>query len=205
MLFMEIKVTQIDYYMFPLSPFGYLAGMQLEKIAAKHGITINYKPFGLMKIFEEVGTPPPTERHPSKGQYRAQDIVRVAKFNDMPVNLKPAHWPTNPAPACYAIIAAQNVGGGDLVGLVHALFRACWAEEKDIAEDDVIKACLTSNEFEAGLADSGMLSGAETFGRNTEDAIKAGVFGTPTYVVDDQVFWGQDRLPHLDAYLAETA
>lgn len=198
-------MTQIDYYLFPLSPFCYLAGLRLEEVAAKQGASINYKPFGLMKIFEEVGTPPPAERHANKAKYRAQDIARVAKFNDMPVNLKPAHWPTNPAPASYAIIAAQNAGGGDLGGLVHSILRACWAEEKDIAGDDVIKACLTANGFDAGLADSGMLSGAETFARNTEDAIKAGVFGTPTYVVGEQVFWGQDRLPHLSAYLAENA
>jgi len=196
-------MTQIDYYLFPLSPFGYLAGLKLEKIAETHGVAINYKPFGVLKVFEEVGTLPPAERHPNKGKYRAQDIVRVAKFNHMPVNLKPAHWPTNAAPACYAIIAAQNAGGGDLGGLVHALFRACWVEEKDIAEDAVIKACLSENGFDAGLADSGLLSGAETFGRNTEEALKVGVFGTPTYVVGDEVFWGQDRLPHLDAYLAE--
>ena len=158
-----------------------------------------------MKVFEEVGTPPPAERHPNKAQYRAQDIARVAKFNDMPVNLKPAHWPTNPAPASYAIIAAQNAGGGDVGGLVHSIFRACWAEDKDIAQDDVIKTCLSDNGFDAGLADSGLLSGAEIFGRNTEAAITAGVFGTPTYVVGEQVFWGQDRLPHLDAYLAEMA
>ncbi len=198
-------MQKIDYYMFPLSPFGYLAGLGLEKVAKKHEAAINYKPFGLMKVFEEVGTPPPAERHANKAKYRGQDIVRVAKFNDMPVNLKPAHWPTNPAPASYAIIAAQNAGGGDVGGLVHSIFRACWAEEKDIAQDDVIKACLTANGFDAGLADSGLLSGAETFGRNTEEALKAGVFGTPAYVVGEQVFWGQDRLPHLDAYLAEIA
>ena len=198
-------MTQIDYYLFPLSPFGYLAGTRLEDVAAKHDVSINYKPFGLMKVFEEVGTPPPAERHPNKAKYRAQDIIRVAKFNDMPVNLKPAHWPTNPAPACYAIIAAQNAGGGDLGRLVHALLRACWVEEKDIANDDVIKACLTANGFDAGLADSGLLTGAEIFGRNTEEAVKAGVIGTPTYVVGEQVFWGQDRLPQLDAYLSEIA
>jgi 2-hydroxychromene-2-carboxylate isomerase len=198
-------MQHIDYYLFPLSPFGYLAGLQLEEIAQKHGAQITYKPFGLMKVFEEVGTPPPAECHANKAKYRAQDIARVAKFNDMPVNLKPAHWPTNPAPACYAIIAAQAAGGGNVGALVHALFRACWAEEKNIAEDAVIKECLTANGFDAGLADSGLLSGAETFGRNTEEALKAGVFGTPSYVVDDEVFWGQDRLPHLDAYLAERA
>lgn len=196
-------MTQIDYYMFPLSPFGYLAGMRLEEVAAKHGVTVNYKPFALMKVFEEVGTPPPAERHENKGKYRAQEIERVAKFNGLPVNVKPAFWPTNPAPACFAIITAQNTGGGDMAGLVHSIFRACWAEDKDISQDDVIKSCLVTNGFDASLSDSGMLEGAETFAKNTEDALKAGAFGTPTYIVNGQVFWGQDRLPHLDAYLSE--
>jgi 2-hydroxychromene-2-carboxylate isomerase len=198
-------MTQIDYYVFPLSPFGYLAGTRLEEIAKKHKATVNYKPFALMKVFEEVGTPPPAERHANKAKYRAQEIERVAKFNEMPVNVTPAFWPTNPAPACYAIIAAQNAGGGNLGCLVHSIFRACWAEDKDISQDEVIKACLTENGFDAGLADSGLLSGAETFGRNTEEAVKVGVFGTPTYVIGEQVFWGQDRLPHLDAYLVDMA
>ncbi len=196
-------MQKIDYYMFPLSPFGYLARLGLEKVAAKHGAAINYKPFNLMQVFAEVGTQPPAERHVNKSNYRAQDLARVAKVNGMEISAKPAFWPTNPAPACYAIIAAQEAGGGDLSGLVHAFFRACWLEDKNIAEDDVVKACLSANGFNTGLADSGMLSGAETFARNTEEALAAGVFGTPTYVVGGQVFWGQDRLPHLDAYLAE--
>lgn len=196
-------MQKIDYYVFPLSPFAYLAGLGLEKIAVKRGCEINYKPFHLMQVFGEVGTPPPAERHINKANYRAQDLARVAKLNGMDISAKPAFWPTNPAPACYAMIAAQEAGGGDLSGLVHGFLRACWLEDKNIAEDDVVKACLTANGFDASLADSGMLSGAETFARNTEEAITAGVFGTPTYVVGDQVFWGQDRLPHLDAYFAE--
>lgn len=193
----------IEYYLFPLSPFGYLAGLRLEEIATKHSAKVTYKPFALMKVFETVGTPPPAERHPNKGKYRAQEIARVAKFNKMPVNVQPAYWPTNPAPSAYAIIAAQNASGGDLGGLVHSIFKACWAEDKDIAQDDVIKACLVENGFDASLADSDLLSGADTFNRNTEEALQVGVFGTPTYVVGEQVFWGQDRLPHLDAHLSD--
>lgn len=195
-------MTQIDYFMFTLSPFTYLAGDGLEKIAEKHGATVQYKPFGLMKVFEQTGGTPPAQRHPSRQAYRLQELARIAKHVDMPINLKPAHWPTNPAPSCFAIIAAQAAGGGDVGGLCQSILKACWVEEKDIAEDTVVKACLEANGFDAGLADSGMLSGAEEFERNTEEAVQRGVFGAPSYLVDDQVFWGQDRLAYLDEYLA---
>lgn len=198
-------MAHIDYFTFPLSPFAYLAGTGLEDIAQKHGATITYKPFGLIKIFEATGTLPPGQRHPSRQAHRLQELDRVAKFNKMPINPKPAHWPTNPVPAMSALIAAQDAGGGDLAGLCHGLLRACWAEDQNIAEDDVIKSQLSANGFDAGLADSGLLTGSETIERNTNEALERGVFGAPTYLIDDQVFWGQDRLPHLEAYLSENA
>ena len=196
-------MAKIDYYLIPLSPFTYLAGTRLEEVAAKHGAEINYKPFGLMKVFEEHGTPAVPQRHPSRIAYRAQEIPRIGKMNNLPVNLNPAHWPTNPVPSCAAIIAAQEAGSGDVGGLAHAFGRACWAEERDIADDAVVAELLEAHGFDPAIAQSGMLSAVETFERNTQDALKAGVFGAPTYVVGDQIFWGQDRLAYLDAYLAE--
>ncbi len=196
-------MAHIDYFMFPISPFNYLAGRGLDDIAAKHGATVTYKPFGLMRIFEKTGGLPPAQRHPSRQAYRLQEIERIAKLNKMPVNLKPAHFPTNPVPAMSAIIAAQDAGGGDLSGLCFTLLRGCWADEQNVADDAVIKAALTANGFDAGLADSGMLSGSEMVERNTNEALERGVFGAPSYLVNDQVFWGQDRLAHLDAYLSE--
>ncbi|MXU64239.1 2-hydroxychromene-2-carboxylate isomerase [Oceanomicrobium pacificus] len=196
-------MAHIDYYLFTLSPFTYLAGDGLEKVAEKHGATITYKPFQLMKVFEETGTVPVPQRHESRKANRLQELARIAKRNKLPINLQPAHWPTNPVPSCSAIIAAQEAGGGNVGGLAQALLRACWAEEKNIAEDEVVKACLADNGFDPAILDSAMLSAVGTFERNTEEALRAGVFGAPTYVVDDQVFWGQDRISYLDDYLAE--
>ena len=195
-------MTNIDYFTFPLSPFAYLAGTRLEEVAQQHGATVTYKPFGLIKVFEATGTLPVPQRHPSRQAHRLQELARVAKFNEMPINLKPAHWPTNPVPAMSALIAAQEAGGGDLGGLCHGFLRACWAEEKDIADDAVVGALLEAYGFASSLTMSGMLSGSETIERNTNEALERGVFGAPSYLVDDQVFWGQDRLPHLAAYLA---
>ena len=198
-------MAHIDYYFATISPYTYLAGSRFEDIAAKHGATVTYKPLDLAQLFARTGGTLPKDRHVSRQEYRAQELPRQARKLGMPFNLKPAHWPTNMAPSAYAIIAAQNEGGGDLGALVHGFTRACWAEEKDVADDGVIRACLEAAGFAPDLGDKGMLSSAETYARNLEDAVNAGAFGAPFYVVDSGArFWGQDRLDDLDAHLAGT-
>ncbi|MEM1267078.1 MAG: 2-hydroxychromene-2-carboxylate isomerase [Pseudomonadota bacterium] len=195
-------MAQIDYYFTPLSPFTYLAGLRLEEVAKARGAEIAYKPFNLAVLGKETGFTPPPQRHPSRQAYRLQELTRIAAEVDLPINLQPAHWPTNPVPASVAIIAAVEAGGGDVGALVHGLMGACWAEEKDIAEDAVLAACLEAAGFDGKLAGTGMLSGVETLERYTNEALEAGVFGSPTYVVGEAVFWGQDRIDALDRHLA---
>ena len=197
-------MPHIDYYFATLSPYTYLAGNRFEAVAEKHGATVTYKPFDVIAAFARTGGTPPKDRHISRIEYRAQELVRQAKKQDMPFNLNPAHWPTNGAPAAYAFIAAQNAGGGDLGALVHAITRSVWADEKDIAENDVVRACLEEAGFDPAVADSGLLQGAETYAANLEEAVEAGVFGAPFYIVKEtgQRFWGQDRIADLDAHLS---
>ena len=196
-------MARIDYYFATISPFTYLAGTRLEEIATRHGVAISYKPLDLSALFSRTGGVATAERHPARQEYRLIEIERQAVANGLAVNPKPMFFPTNPAPSSYAIIAAQSAGGGDMGVLVHSILRACWAEEKNVADDEVIKACLSAAGFDPGLADSGLLSGAEVYGRNLEDAVSAGVFGAPFYVVGDGArFWGQDRLDEMDHYLA---
>ncbi|WP_420584716.1 2-hydroxychromene-2-carboxylate isomerase [Ruegeria sp.] len=196
-------MADIDYYFATLSPFTYLAGSRLEEIAAKHGATINYKPLDIMALFARTGGTPPKDRHKSRIEYRAQELVRQSGTLGLPFNLQPAHWPTNMAPSSYAVIAAVKDGSGDVGKLVQSFLRACWAEEKDIAQDEVIRDCLTQAGFDPSLADSGLLVGAETYAANLEEAVDRGVFGAPFYITeDDQRFWGQDRLDDLDRHLA---
>ncbi|SPJ28328.1 2-hydroxychromene-2-carboxylate isomerase [Falsiruegeria mediterranea] len=196
-------MAHIDYYFATLSPYAYLAGDGLEQIAAKHGASITYRPVDIMTLFSRTGGTPPKDRHPSRIEYRAQDLLRRSANLRVDFNLKPAHWPTNAAPSSYAIIAAAKAGGGDVGQLVRLILRACWAEEKDIAEDVVVRECLAAAGFDPALADSGMLVGAETYAANLEEAIERGVFGSPFYVTEDgQRFWGQDRLADLDAHLS---
>ncbi len=196
-------MAHIDYFFSTLSPFAYLAGTRAEEIAARHGATLRYKPMDIIALFARTGGTPPAERHPSRQEYRLQELARQSTRTGLPLTLQPAHFPTNPAPSSYAIIAAQDTGGGDLGALVHSILRACWAEERDIADDAVVRDCLDQAGFDPDLANRGLLSGAETYAANTEEAVERGVFGSPFYVVDSgQKFWGQDRLPDLDAHLA---
>ncbi len=196
-------MAHIDYYFTTLSPFTYLAGTKLEEIAARHEASITYKPLDAMALFGRTGGVPPKDRHPSRMEYRSQELLRLSRKWDMPLTLKPAHWPTNPAPSSYAIIAAQKAGGGDLGALAFSFLRACWAEEKDIAEDAVVRDCLSAAGFDPSLADSGLLTGAETYAANLEQAVAQGVFGAPFYITDSgQRFWGQDRLEDLDLHLS---
>jgi 2-hydroxychromene-2-carboxylate isomerase len=193
----------IDYYFATISPFTYIAGTRMEQVAARHGATVTYKPFSIMDLFARTGGTPPKDRHPNRQAYRLQEIRRQAARNGMPITLHPAHWPTNPAPSSYAIIAAQNAGGGDLGALVAGLTRACWAEERDVAQDEVIADCLEAAGFDRALVNRGLMEGAETYARNLEDAVAAGVFGAPFYVVGAERFWGQDRIEDLDRHLAQ--
>ena len=196
-------MAHVDFFFATISPYTCLCGTEPAEIAARHGATITYKPFDIMGIFPRTGGTAPKDRHPSRMEYRAQDLARQAAKRGLPLNLRPAFWPTNAAPSSYAIISAQTAGGGNLAGLVAAIGRACWCEDRNIAEDDVIRDALASNGFDPGLADRGMLAAAETYAANLEEAVARGVFGAPFFITDgDARFWGQDRLDDLDAHLA---
>lgn len=197
-------MANIDYYLGTISPFAYLAGDRLERIAERHGATITYKPLDILQLFDRTGGVRPANRHASRMEYRAQELSRWSDHLGMALNIKPAFWPVNMAPSSYAIIAAQKTGGGDLGGLVQAILRAVWAEDRDISDDAVLRDILGQHGFDPALVDKGLFVGAETYGRNLEQAVEAGVFGSPFYVVQEsgQKFWGQDRLDFLDRHLA---
>ncbi|GGL75290.1 2-hydroxychromene-2-carboxylate isomerase [Wenxinia marina] len=198
-------MPHIDYFCSTLSPYVYLAGTRMEEVAAKHGATITYKPLDIMALFTRTGGTAPKDRHVARTDYRAQELRRQSAKTGLPLKLHPAHWPTNGAPAAYALIAAQDAGGGDLGRLLHSFGSACWAEDLDIADDRVIRARLEAAGFDPSLADKGLMMGAETYASNLEEAVNRGVFGTPFYITDtDERFWGQDRIPDLDAYLSGT-
>lgn len=196
-------MAHIDYYFTTLSPFAYLAGDGLERVAAKHGATIAYKPVDFMRVMDEMGGLPVPKRHPSRQAYRLQELPRIAKRQGLPITLHPAHWPTDPVPSIAAIIAAGEVGGGDVGALCRRLLAACWAEEKDIADPALVEAALRASGFDPAALD--LEAAAARIGPLTDEAIERGVFGAPFYIVGDEKFWGQDRVAYLDDHLAALA
>lgn len=193
-------MAHIDYYFSVLSPFAYLADDRLEQIADRHRASVAYKPVDLMRVFAETGGTPPPKRHPSRQAYRLQELPRIAELNGMDINIAPAHWPTDFTPATAAVLAAE-AAGADSGAVARAALKACWADEKDIADLAVVGECLEAG----GMAPADLAAHIEDALAQiqplTDEAIARGVFGAPSYVVGDEIFWGQDRLPHLDAHL----
>ncbi|MBC2834874.1 2-hydroxychromene-2-carboxylate isomerase [Paragemmobacter straminiformis] len=195
-------MAQIEYFLALQSPWVYLAGRRPAEIAALHGATLVYKPLDALALFPRTGGKVRADRHPSRVSYSAEDLARQARKLGVRMTADPLFRGANPAPAAYALIAAQAAGGGDLAGYVLAIGRAMWAEGKDISEDEVIHAALAENGFDPKVADRGMLMAAETYAGNLEEAVSKGVFGVPFFVTEGARFWGQDRLDDLEAHLA---
>lgn len=196
-------MAQIEYFFSTISPFTYFAGLRMEAVAARHGATVSYRPMDVLAVFPRTGGTSPKDRHPARLDYRLQELKRWSAALDLPIDLDPPFRAVNPAPSSYAFIAAEKAGGGDLGRLVHAFTGAVWRDQRDIADDAVIAECLSEAGFDPALAGMAMLQGAERYARNTEDAVAAGVFGAPFYIVDGtEKFWGQDRIDALDAHLA---
>lgn len=193
----------IDYYLATSSPWCYLAGDRLEQIAKRQGASIRYRPLDPMQLFDRTGGTRPQDRHPNRLAYRAQELARWSRALDMPL-VPPLSPSVNVAPSSYAVIAAQEEGTGDIGALVQGFLRAHWAEGRNIADDETIRSILEAAGFDPAIADRGLLTGAEHYSRNLEQAVEAGVFGIPFYILreTDQRFWGQDRLDALDASLS---
>ncbi len=194
-------MKSISYYFSVLSPFTYFAGDRLEIIATRQGAKIDYLPMDIMGLFSKTGGLPPKDRHIARQKYRLQEIQRISTHAGMPVNIQPKFWPTDPKPASFTIINAPD-DQGDKGQLIRNYLTACWAEDRDISDKEVIRNCLAGAGFDPDLVEVDNTRAMEVFQQNTLKAEEDNVFGAPTYVVDNEVFWGQDRLEFLERFLA---
>lgn len=197
----------IDYYYAPISGYAYLGHKALMALAADLGATVRFKPLLIAKVFAAADTTPPFAQSDARKTYRIEDQARWAAQYGLEMNAVPKHWPTNPALACKAILAARQMGVSQDAASF-ACLKAVWAEERDVAEAEELGAALS----DAGLPAADILAAAEApeitaeMESITDAAIAAEVFGSPTYVVNGQRFWGQDRLSFVaEALKAEAA
>lgn len=194
---------RIDYYLSLISPFTYLGSKRLAEIAREHGAEVSVKPINLGVIFPKTGGLPLAKRAPERQAYRLAELERWRDHLDMPLNLQPKFFPAPEQLAAGMVIAAGKTGG-DPLRLAHAILRAVWAEDRDIADTDTLQAIAR----ETGHDDPNLMTTAQdpdtlaTYEAQTEEALSRGVFGAPTYVVDGALFWGQDRLDFVDRALS---
>ncbi|MEM7270087.1 MAG: 2-hydroxychromene-2-carboxylate isomerase [Pseudomonadota bacterium] len=199
-------MAQIEYYFSTLSPFTYFAGDTLERLAAKHGATIVYKPTDLIRAFDSTGGLPLGKRHPARLAYRMQELKRIAKRTGMPIVYEPKFFPTNYKLSTAACCSAVRLGGGDVGKLAQNILTATWRDDLDIADQGVIDAAATDAGFDPAALLADREAGMADMEANTDEAIERGVFGSPFYLVDGvEMFWGQDRLDYLADHLAEGA
>jgi 2-hydroxychromene-2-carboxylate isomerase len=191
-------MARIDYYFTLISPWAYLGHQALLDLADAHGASVVHKPVMLGKVFENSGATPLAQRPQARQDYRFLELQRWRARRGMPLNLKPKYFPANPALADRALIALTEAGR-DPGDYAQRVFRACWVEEKDIFDRGVVAEALagSGHDAEAMLAAAESEAVASRYAANTQEAIGLNAIGSPTYVLNGEVFWGQDRLDLL--------
>ena len=191
------------------SPWAYLGGPQLQDIVRRHHVRLTLKPYDFQAVVPQTGGIPLKTRPEPRRTYHALELARWRDYLGMPLNLEPAYYPKgapvdpdwNKYPG-WMVIAAQ-LQGLDAQPLSHALLRALWAEERDTSEAEVRIAVAEENGYD-GASLQALEQAAETlavYRANSAEAIEAGVFGAPTFILNGERFWGQDRLAFLDRAL----
>ncbi len=188
----------VDYYFSLISPWTYLGAARFADILGHAGATAMCRPVDFGKVFPASGGLPLGQRAPQRRAYRLIELRRWRDFLGIELTLEPKHFPTPEALAARLVIAAREAGA-DALGLSSAILRATWAEERDVSRRETLLDIAAGQRLDG----SALLAAAEredmgrAYERETEQAIARGVFGAPTYVWKDELFWGQDRLDFL--------
>jgi carboxymethylenebutenolidase len=193
----------IDYYFAPHSPWTYLGHDRFAAIAAKAGAQVRVLPVDLGRVMSVSGGLPLAQRPAQRKAYRLLELRRFSQWLGKPMNVEPRHFPVPPDDAARLIIAADLHHGTEAaLRLAGGVMAAVWQHERDISD----AATLADLAREAGLPPElpEQSRGAQVqacYDHNTQAAIDLGLFGAPTYLLDGEMFWGQDRLDFLQRKL----
>jgi 2-hydroxychromene-2-carboxylate isomerase len=194
----------IDYYLSLNSPWTFLGSRRFEQIVDRYGASVAVLPVNYGEIFPQTGGQPLPKRAPARQAYRLVELERWSETLGIAINIHPAHFPF-PEPLAARLVYAAAESGGAPMTLAHAILKALWVEERDPSDE----ATLTEIAKETGHAGEELLEKAKTadmeerYAASTQKALDAGVFGAPSYVLNGEIFWGQDRLDFLDRRLAK--
>jgi 2-hydroxychromene-2-carboxylate isomerase len=194
------------------SPWAYFAGPQLQDIVRRHRVRLLLKPYDFQAVVPKTGGIPLRTRPEPRRSYHALELDRWRRHLGMPLNLAPKHYPSDGQPPDWnkrpgwMVIAAQ-LRGEDAFVLSHALLRALWAEERDTSDAATRIAIADENGYDGAALQALERSDAvqAAYAAYTDEALRLGVFGAPTFILDGERFWGQDRLAFVDRALAMRA
>jgi 2-hydroxychromene-2-carboxylate isomerase len=186
----------IDYYFTPQSPWTYLGHARFAAMARAAGANVRVLPADFGRVFSVSGGLPLGKRAPQRQAYRLVELRRFGDYLGMPINTQPKFFPVSGDAAARLIIAAQQQGGADAaMKLSGAIFAAVWEQERDIASEQVLAELLAESGLDAACLTLSLSAQVQAqYDANTQAAIENSVFGAPTYIVDGEMFWGQDRL-----------
>jgi len=194
----------IDFYFDFISPFSYLAEPRLTQIAKNNGYELAYHPMEIPQAKLYAGNYGPSNREvPAKMKVLGADIQRWAKHYGMPFKFPSSL--TNGRQ--WNIAALYAIDHGAAEAFVHDAYTRLWGQGADPNDEKELRAAAKA----AGLDDNALIEysnsveGKSAFGKACMQAFQRGVFGAPIMMVDDQVFWGNDRLDFLEAYLKDPA
>jgi 2-hydroxychromene-2-carboxylate isomerase len=196
-------MPEVDYFFATVSPWAYLGHARLVAIARATGATLRVKPIDLGEIFPHSGGLPPARRAPQRQAYRQVELQRFSAWLGIALNPQPAHFPVDGNAAARLIIATDQAQGADAaLDLAQRVGAAVWAEQRNLADAGVLRALLAEAGLPADLwAQAAEPGCAERYAAYTAEAGAAGVFGAPSYVIDGEIFWGQDRLDFVERRL----
>lgn len=194
----------IAFYFDFISPYGYFASLRVEELAARHGRSVEWRPMLLgVAVLKVMGLKPLLDT-PLKGEYIRRDVLRHARRHGIQLGRDLNASIGNPLPPARAFYWVRQHHPHLQARVVRALYHAFWAEGRDLSTPEAVAAVLVPAGLDPAAVAAGAASDeAATLLRNAVAAsIKAGVFGSPTLVVDDEPFWGCDRLAEVDEWMS---
>ena len=190
---------QVDYYFSFLSPWAYVGHRAFRELVTTYDLKVNHKPVVLVDLFSETGGLPLMKRHPVRQRYRMVELQRWRDKRGLKFHLQPANWPFNARLADGVVIAAIELGLDPDRYLARG-FAAVWEDQLNLAD----AATVAKLADESGLPGQQLVERSEqeaigaAYEQNRQDALANDVFGSPAYVLDGEVFWGQDRIDLLE-------
>jgi len=194
--------TQIDYYGSLSSPWTYFGHQRLCGLAKKYNAKINFFPVEFSVVFAATGGLPLPKRSPERRAYRYMELKRWKKKLDLPLNLDPKFFPVPHTKAALMCMAAEKTGADNLA-LAGKYLDAVWCEEKDITDDQTVIEIANELGLEGNLLFEKSQTLVAEYGSLADEAISKGIFGAPSYVIDGEIFWGQDRMEFVEEKLKE--